>query len=115
MRVLDSARRFAASIGTRLQVVTVEAAASGEPEALARQLPRELSQQLRQEVRRAGSELDIRRGAIVPEVLAEVDEAEADALVIGYHRGGPAGMIEAGSSARRLAHEARCAVLTIPL
>jgi nucleotide-binding universal stress UspA family protein len=114
-RVLDSARLFAAGIGAKLQAVTVEAVATGEPEALALQLPRERSLQLRQEVRRAGSELDIRRGAIVPEILAAVDDTEADALVLGYHRGGPAGVIEAGSTARRLAHLARCAVLTIPL
>jgi nucleotide-binding universal stress UspA family protein len=48
-------------------------------------------------------------------VLAEVRESGADLLVIGYHRGGPPGVLEAGSTARRLAHEAPCAVLTIPL
>jgi nucleotide-binding universal stress UspA family protein len=35
--------------------------------------------------------------------------------VIGCHRGGPPGILEAGSTARRLAHTAPCAVLTIPL
>jgi nucleotide-binding universal stress UspA family protein len=114
-RVLAWAHRFAAAIGATLHAVTVEAAAAGEPEALARALPRERSLQLRQEVRLAGSELDIRRGPIVPEILAAVDDREADVLVVGYHRGGPAGVIDAGSIARRLAHEARCTVLTIPL
>lgn len=36
-------------------------------------------------------------------------------LVLGCHRGGPAGVIEAGSTARRVSHTAPCAVLTIPL
>jgi len=39
----------------------------------------------------------------------------ADVLVIGYHRGGPAGVIEAGSIARRVLHQAECSVLTVPL
>ncbi len=114
-KVLASAAGSPTDIRATLQAVTVESVAAGEPDALARELPRERSQQLRQEVRLAGSELDIRRGPIVPEILAEADDAEADALVIGYHRGGPAGVIDAGSIARRLAHGARCAVLTIPL
>ena len=115
LRVFASARRFAAGIAAELHAVTVEVAPAGEPETLARQLPRERSIQLRHQVRLAGGELDIRRGTVVPEILAAVDHAEADVLVVGYHRGGPAGVIEAGSIARRLAHEVRCAVLTIPL
>jgi nucleotide-binding universal stress UspA family protein len=35
--------------------------------------------------------------------------------VIGYHRGGLPGIIEAGSTARHVVHTAPCAVLTIPL
>jgi nucleotide-binding universal stress UspA family protein len=57
----------------------------------------------------------VRRGEIVPEILAAVNEVDADLLVIGYHRGGPPGVLEAGSTARHLAHTAPCAVLTIPL
>jgi nucleotide-binding universal stress UspA family protein len=44
-----------------------------------------------------------------------VQETGADVLAIGYHRGGPPGVLEAGSTARRLAHVAPCAVLTLPL
>jgi nucleotide-binding universal stress UspA family protein len=61
------------------------------------------------------SSISIRRGEIVREILLTVGELEADLLVIGYHRGGPPGVLEAGSTARHLAHTAPCAVLTIPL
>lgn len=59
--------------------------------------------------------LVVHQGAVVNEVLAELDRAHADLLAIGFHRGGPAGVLEAGSIARRLAHEAPCSVLTVPL
>jgi nucleotide-binding universal stress UspA family protein len=59
--------------------------------------------------------LAIRRGDIVERIVAEAQEVEADALIIGYHRGGPPGLLEAGSTARRLVHASPCAVLTIPL
>jgi len=36
-------------------------------------------------------------------------------IIIGYRRGGPPGLIEAGSVARQVAHHAPCAVLTVPL
>jgi nucleotide-binding universal stress UspA family protein len=57
----------------------------------------------------------ILRGPIVGSLIQEVTTFRADVLVVGNHRGGPAGVIEGGSTARRLAHEAPCAVLTIPL
>jgi nucleotide-binding universal stress UspA family protein len=57
----------------------------------------------------------IHRGPVVAEILREVEQSQADLLVTGYHRGGPAGILDAGSVARRLTHEAPCSVLTIPL
>jgi nucleotide-binding universal stress UspA family protein len=63
----------------------------------------------------AGGLLRIRHGDPVSEVLTELGACGADLLVIGYHRGGPPGVLEGGSVARRLAHDARCAVLTVPL
>ena len=57
----------------------------------------------------------IHRGPIVAEILREVEHSHADLLCVGYHRGGPAGVLDAGSVARRLTHEAPCGVLTIPL
>jgi nucleotide-binding universal stress UspA family protein len=59
--------------------------------------------------------LEVRRGAIVEQILATVHVIGADVLVIGYHRGGLPGIIEAGSTGRRVVHTAPCAVLTIPL
>ena len=53
--------------------------------------------------------------AAAAQILAAVTDHDADALVIGYHRGGPPGSLEAGSTARSLAHMAPCAVLSIPL
>ena len=59
--------------------------------------------------------LAIRRGDIVERIVAEAQEIESDIIVFGYHRGGPPGIIEAGSTARRLVHASPCAVLSIPL
>ena len=64
---------------------------------------------------RSGAPIVIHRGPVVAEILREVAGSGADLLCLGYHRGGPAGIIDAGSVARRLAHEAPCGVLTIPL
>ena len=62
-----------------------------------------------------GREVELRRGEPAEQILATVEEQRPDVLVIGSHRGGPAGVIEAGSTARRVAHTAPCAVLTVPL
>jgi nucleotide-binding universal stress UspA family protein len=63
----------------------------------------------------SGSPLVVHRGSVVDAILEEVTRSKSDVLVVGYHRGGPAGAIEAGSIARRLMHVAPCAVLTVPL
>lgn len=57
----------------------------------------------------------IHRGPIVAEILREIQQSHADLLFVGYHRGGPAGVVDAGSVARRLTHESPCGVVTIPL
>lgn len=59
--------------------------------------------------------LHVRRGDPVAEISSEVEESHADVLVIGYHRGGPPGVLDGTSVARRLAHTAPCCVLTVPL
>lgn len=121
LRVLTAAAGFARSIGAELHTMTVEASPAGEPARLASALPLERSVRLRSAVRTTGRppgvapELEVRRGPVVEEVLATVLKRQADTLVIGYHRGGAPGVIEAGSTARRLAHAAPCAVLTVPL
>lgn len=132
MGVLVPAMDFTRSTGARLRAVSVEPAyenESGVPRLLTAR-----SAKLMEMVngRRAGVDLGsgrweeshgpggegpvvIRRGRIIDEIIREIGGYEADVLVIGYHRGGPAGAIESGSVARRLVHEAPCAVLTVPL
>ena len=119
--VIAEACAFAIDIRAELRIVTVERVYPGEPADLAGALPSERSARLRAQVEAIlgancpDAPLDIRRGAVVEEVLAVVQETGSDALVVGYHRGGPPGIIDAGSVARRLVHTATCAVLTIPL
>jgi nucleotide-binding universal stress UspA family protein len=122
MRVLDEACAFARQVGAELRVVTVERAVVDEPAHPDGSLPLTRSTALQARVlgvfgRQGIPELavSIRRGDIAESVLAEAREKDDDGLVIGYHRGGPPGVLEAGSVARRLAHAAPCAVLTIPL
>ena len=111
MRVLDGARALADSVSARSRVVTVE---EEEPcEALAPAPPRARSLRLERKV--AGSAVGIRRGPIVKEILAEVAARAPDVLAIGYHRGGPPGIIEGSSTARQLTHTAPVSVLAIPL
>lgn len=123
MVVLRQACGFARAIQGGLRVVTVEPAAPDEDGATGEPLrarSQRLASRAQQVVRRGlGDEahvpVAIRRGTIVEQVLAAVEESCADVLAVGFHRGGPPGVLEAGSSARRLAHLAPCAVLTIPL
>jgi nucleotide-binding universal stress UspA family protein len=122
MSVLHRACSFAHDVRAGLQVITVERGSPDEPWHLAASLPVARSSALQARVlavsRREGIPdlaVTIRRGDIGEAVLAEIGETGSDLLVIGYHRGGPPGILEAGSTARRLAHAAPCAVLTIPL
>lgn len=132
LAVLLAAMDFTRAIAARIHAVTVEPAYENEAEA-----PRLItgrSERLLQafdDLRNSsslgqgawdmepdqdgGSPLVVQRGRVVDAVLHEVARSHADVLVLGYHRGGPAGVIDAGSVARRLAHDAPCAVLTIPL
>jgi nucleotide-binding universal stress UspA family protein len=114
--VLRASEDFARWIGADLHVVTVESSRAQEPVHLAAALPMTRSLQLGAQVRTAlGRELEVRRGNVVEQILATVDQRRPDVLVIGCHRGGPPGIIDAGSTARRLAHTAPCAILTVPL
>lgn len=122
--VLQAACGLARAIKASLGVVTVEQEPAGEPAHLASALPVERSARLQSQVRMVLSRecvdgtrplIDVRRGLIVEEVLRAVEQSAADALVVGYHRGGPPGVIDVGSTARHLAHLAPCAVLTVPL
>jgi nucleotide-binding universal stress UspA family protein len=132
MRVYAAARTFAQAVGLRLTVVTVEC--DDQPDALGEQpyapdpsppLPLARSSRLWRELEPPAARADtptateipvsVRQGRPVAEVLAELAETGADVLTFGCHRGGPAGILESGGTARHLLHTAPVSVLTIPL
>jgi nucleotide-binding universal stress UspA family protein len=116
MAVLTAGGDFARLVGARLRVLTVEAAPPGERDPLDMATPVARTMYIRSQVQSAvGYDVEVRRGEPADQILAAVDERPPDVLVVGCHRGGPAGIIEAGSTARRVAHTAPCAVLTVPL
>jgi nucleotide-binding universal stress UspA family protein len=116
MVVLGLARALAREVGAELRPLTVDPSYPDEPAHLAATVPAAGSGRLGAHVRETlGQELEIRRGEPAQEILGAVDEHRPDVLVLGCHRGGPAGVIEAGSTARHLIHAAPCAVLTVPL
>lgn len=131
MAVLVAAVDFTRTLAARLRAITVEPAEPqdpGQPPVLTARSAR-LAQaieelRLNASLGRGGwqagpggaeNALAVRRGDVVEEIVRALDHGGADVLMVGYRRGGPAGVIEAGSVARRLVHEAPCAVLTIPL
>ena len=63
----------------------------------------------------APAPMHIRAGDVVREVLTEVAEVGAGILAVGWRWGGPSDRIPIGSVGRRLALEAPCGVLAIPL
>jgi nucleotide-binding universal stress UspA family protein len=117
--VCDTACAFARAIGAKLGVVTIEPQRVGEPDALADQVPGARSERVARAARelaeRCGLDVEVilRRGDPVREIMAAA--AGWDILVVGYHRGGPPGIIEGGSVARRLAHQVPGALMTVPL
>ena len=122
MIVLRQACDFAHKIGAKLRIVTVEHGPPDEPTLLAAIIPvartASLEGKAREIVGKSGLTLAdflVRRGDVVPSVLGVLDHGKPEVLVIGCHRGGPPGILEAGSNARRLLHMAPCAVMTIPL
>lgn len=120
MLVLAKAAAFAHAVGITLRVLTVEPGPADQPPAGKSARIGSLDRQARdilnhQGVETVGPSVEVRRGAIIPQILAAVTASGADLLAIGYHRGGLPGVIEAGNIGRHLAHTAPCAVLTIPL
>ena len=114
--VLRTADAFARQVGAELRLLTVESVHTGEPAHLAAATPLARSARIRSHVRETlGHQLEVRRGEPAEQILAAVEEGGPDVLVLGCHRGGPAGVIEAGSTARQVIHAAPCAVLTVPL
>ncbi len=103
-----------------LTALTVEPLHANEPAALAAKNPSGRSLLLQEKLQvivggDAKVPLIIRRGDIVEEVLAEMRDRTGSVLAVGYHRGGPPGQMEAGSSGRRLMQQSPGPVLTIPL
>ena len=117
VQVFQAASDFARSTGTKLQAVTVEPVWLNEPEDLAAALPASRTMRLNRTLDRGmgPTDLRIRRGNVLTELLAEAADTSARLLAFGYHRGGPPGIVEGGSVARGLLHSALCAVLTVPL
>jgi nucleotide-binding universal stress UspA family protein len=114
--VLQVATTFADQTGAALQAVTVERCHAGEPLDLARATPAAQTGRIQSQVTRMlAVPLAIRHGEPADQIVAAAGELETDVLVVGCHRGGPAGVIEAGSTARQVIHRAPCSVLTVPL
>jgi nucleotide-binding universal stress UspA family protein len=120
MTVLTEASSFAQAVGITLQVLTVVPDHTDQPPGGISARERTLDRQVRASLSHQGMAapvpgVEVRRGATVPQILAALAASTPDLLAIGYHRGGLPGVIEAGSTARHLAHTVSCAVLTIPL
>jgi nucleotide-binding universal stress UspA family protein len=122
MSVLNQACDFARYAGAEVTTVTVERRPADEPLELVSAVPVTrsalLQNRVHQVLAREGfpeAPLIVGQGDVVERIVTEIQDTGADILAIGYHRGGPPGIMEAGSKARRLAHVVPCAVLTIPL
>jgi nucleotide-binding universal stress UspA family protein len=120
LAVLRQALELARVTDQPLTALTVEPRRANEPAALAAQNPSGRSLLLQKEVLEvvggdAKVQLIIRRGDIVAEILEEMRDRPGSVLAVGYHRGGPPGLMEAGSSGRRLMQKSPGPVLTVPL
>lgn len=116
--VLRFAVTFARELGASLRVLTVERSWPGEPAELAVAVPTTRGEAMRAEIARSLAlevEVEVRHGDVAQQILDAAGEGGDDVVVIGCHRGGPAGVIEAGSTARHVIHQAPCAVVTVPL
>ncbi len=117
LEVFQTAMDFAKAAGLPARAVTVEPVWLNEPDDLAAALPASRTLRLNRTLERkvSGPDLHIRRGNVLSELLAEASDTGARLMALGYHRGGPPGIVEGGSIARGLLHSALCAVLTVPL
>jgi nucleotide-binding universal stress UspA family protein len=121
LMVLGEALDFARYTGASLHVITVENAPEHEaPRDI--DMPGGRSVTLQTRVNEFLSDkgfpvtaIAVQRGDVVESVTTHCLEIQADALVIGHHRGGAPSVVGPGSTAQRLGHAAPCAVLTVPL
>jgi nucleotide-binding universal stress UspA family protein len=95
--------------------VIVESAEGGEAARLAAFLPAARTAALQRRLDGAVQPLIVSHGDPEAEILRVAEEAGADVIIVGCRRGSPPDPIERGSVARRVAHAAPCAVLTVPL
>jgi nucleotide-binding universal stress UspA family protein len=120
MKVIRAAEAVARAGQLELHVLTVEPN-SRRVDSSHAAVPSVAEEHLNRELDRLGHDasrrpvLSVRYGEPVSEILEQVQEQEIDVLAFGFHRGGPAGMVEGQSVGRRLLHLAGCAVLTVPL
>jgi len=115
LRVIGFALDIAAALGAALSGVIVERGFAGEPVALAAAVPGARTAKLQQRLSGVVEPLLVPCGDPATEILRAAAITQADVVIIGFRRGGPPGLIEAGSVGRRVAHRAPCAVLTVPL
>lgn len=120
--VYREARDFAKALRLDLRPLTVERTWPGEPEhangvldARTVRLMKLLRETDSPRARWRPEPLEVVRGLPVYEIGRALDQTGADLLIVGYHRGGPAGVLDGTSVARRLVHGVSSAVLTIPL
>ena len=119
--VLEAGCQLSLTTGHPVRVVTVESSCPDEPGPGAPAIPLARSMKLQEVVAevtgRLGvtASLEVRRGDIVEEILAACDLHDVRVLVVGFHRGGPAGVMDGGSIGRRLVHGTSGAVLTVPI
>jgi nucleotide-binding universal stress UspA family protein len=119
--VLEAGCQLSLTTGQPVRMVTVESGHPDEPSPGASAIPLARSIRLEDEVAEVSgrlgvtTSLEVRRGDIVEEILAACEAHEARVLVVGFHRGGPAGVMDGGSIGRRLVHGTSGAVLTVPI
>lgn len=119
--VLNAGCQIALALGQLARAVTVETRHDDEPTGLMPAVLLARSVKLEDEVAAASVRcglavpLEIRRGDVVEQVLEACRAVAAQILILGLHRGGPAGVMEGGSVGRRLVHGSPTAVLTVPL
>ncbi len=122
--VIDAAVALAQQTDAGIKFVIVEPKQPGEPAELALATPlartekiqRHLADRARRQERNGTRfQLVVQRGAPVPGVLDAIAATQSDLLVVGYRRGGPAAVIDAGSTARQLLHAASAVVVTVPI
>ncbi|HET8762397.1 MAG TPA: universal stress protein [Gemmatimonadales bacterium] len=119
--VLEAACRLAATLDQPVHSVTVEVLRPDEPRAMTAVLPMARSVKLEDVIAGVSQRfgvpipLEVRRGDVVEELLLAAEELDAHTVVVGFHRGGPAGVMEGGSVGRRLVHGSGSAILTVPI